>query len=338
MTDDAGARSVAVDEVVVGPSEAPVVTTGPATDVDEGSATLNGSVDARKQPTTYRFEYGPTDAYGASTPEETLAGDLGAHAVSAQLSGLAAGTSYHYRLVARNATGERAGGDRVFTAHTPGPSAYRADVVGTGGLVAYWRLGELGGSTAADETGAFAGTYRGAYLLGEAGALAGDPDYAAGFDGASGEMTAAGPAPADGRGSVEGWFDWRAGVAVMRDDTSTAGVGWIVAFDSSGRLFYRLGGTNFNTGRTTGSVRGGWHHVVVTSDGSHVAFYLDGVAIHRANAAITRAPALPWHVMRNGNQPVEYSAGHADEIAVYDRALTADEVLRHYRVGTVPAP
>ncbi len=169
MTDDAGARSVAVDEVVVGPGGAGRDDRAPPPRSTSGSATVNGSVDARKQPTTYRFEYGPTGAYGASTPEETLAGDLGAHAVSAQLSGLAAGTSYHYRLVARNATGERAGGDRVFTAHTPGPSAYRADVMGTGGLVAYWRLGELGGSTAAEETGAFAGTYGGAYLLGEAG-------------------------------------------------------------------------------------------------------------------------------------------------------------------------
>ena len=338
VVDDAGARSVAIDEVVVGPAEAPVVTTGPATAIDEDSATLNGTVDARKQPTTYRFEYGTTDAYGASTPEEALAGDLGAHAVSAPLTGLAAGPSYHYRVVARNATGERAGGDRVFTARAPGPSAYRADVMGTGGLVAYWRLGELDGSTAADETGAFAGTYRGGYRLGEAGALPGDPDYAAGFDGSSGEMTATGSALASGRGSIEGWFDWRSGVAVMRDDTSVAGVGWIVAFDSSGRLFYRLGGTNFNTGRTSASVRGAWHHVVVTSDGVQVAFYLDGVQIHRANAAITRAPAMPWHVMRNGNQPTEYSAGRADEVAVYDRALTADEALRHYRLGSAPAP
>jgi PKD repeat protein len=336
VVDDAGARSVAVDEVVVGPQEAPIVTTGPATEIDEDAATLNGWVDARNQPTTYRFEYGPTGVYGATTTEETLAGALGAHAVAAPLTGLTAGTSYHYRLVARNATGERAGGDRMFTARTPGPSAYRAEVMGTGGLAGYWRLGELGGATAADETGAFSGSYQGAYRLGEAGALAGDPDYAAGFDGTSGEMTAAGPSLASSRGSVEGWFDWRSGVAVMRDDTSVSGVGWIVALDSSGRLFYRLGGTNFNTGRTTASVRGAWHHVVVTSDGAHVAFYLDGVQIHRANAAITRPPALPWHVMRNGNQPTEYAAGHADEVAVYDRALTADEVLRHYRLGTAP--
>jgi hypothetical protein len=146
-------------------------------------------------------------------------------------------------------------------------------------------------------------------------------------------MTAPRPALADGRGTLEGWFDWRGGVAVMRDDTSRSGEGWILAFDSSGRLFYRVGGVNFNTGRTTASVLGGWHHVAVTNDGANVAFYLDGERIHGAAAAIATAPTPPWHVMRNGNHATQFSTGRADEVAVYSLALPGATIREHFQIG-----
>jgi PKD repeat protein len=337
VVDNAGRADVAVEEVVIGPAEAPAVRTGPATAVGDGFATLTGWIDPRNQPAAYRFEYGLTTPYGAATPEQTLEPGLGNRAVSAQLTGLTPGATYHYRLVARNGTGETAGGDRTFTAVTPGASAYREAIMSTPGLAAYWRLGELDGNTAVDQLGQHPGAYAGGVLLGEAGALAGDPDTSAGFDGVSGEMTAAGPQLGDARGTLEGWFDWRAGVSVMRDNSSTAGVGWIVAFDSSGRLFYRVGGVNFNTGRTAASVRGAWHHVAVTSDGAGVAFYLDGTRIHTAAATITRPPAMPWHIMRNGNHATEFTNGRADEVAVYQQALSAETIRRHYELGTAVA-
>jgi PKD repeat protein len=333
VLDDGGRTDVAVEEVQIGPSEVPLVRTGPATEVGDGVATLNGSLDPRNQPAVYRFEYGLTTAYGGATPEQVLEAGLGSRAVSATVTGLVPGARYHYRLVARNATGETAGGDRAFTAATPGASAYREAILATPGLAAYWRLGDLAGTAAADQRDAHPGTYAGAFLLGEEGALPSDPDTSAGFDGVSGEMTAAGPALGDGRGTLEGWFDWRAGVTVMRDHTSTAGVGWILAFDSSGRLFYRAGGVNFNTGRTVASVLGRWHHMAVTNDGTEVAFYLDGERVHRAAATIATAPTLPWHVMRNGNHPTQFSAGRADEVAVYDRALPAETLRRHFQAG-----
>lgn len=334
VVDDGGRRDTAVEEVVISPAETPVVRTGPATSVGDASATLNGTIDPRNQPARYRFEYGPTSAYGAATAEATLDAGLGARVVAADLTGLEPGATYHYRLVGRTASGEVAGGDRLFVAVPPRPSAYREAVMATPGLVAYWRLGEFDRATADDERGQHPGTYAGGAWLGEAGALTGDPDTAVGFDGVSGEMSALGPMLTTARGTVEGWFDWRAGVAVMRDDTSTAGVGWIMAFDSSGRLFYRIGGTNFNTGRTTASVLGRWHHVAVTYDGSAAAFYLDGVRIHTAAAAVDRPPTMPWHVMRNGNHPTQFTAGWADEVAVYDQALPADAIEEHYRIGT----
>jgi hypothetical protein len=221
------------------------------------------------------------------------------------------------RIAATNATGTTTGADSTFTTTPPPPSAYRDTVVATPGLVSYWRLGERAGAVAVDEQGATPGTYSGAFALGDAGALTGAPDTAAGFDGATGEMTA--PAGGPGAaGTLEGWFDWRAGVAVLRDHT--AGGGWILAYDNGGGLSYRIGGTTFNTGRSVASVQGAWHYVAVTKNGASVSFYLDGALVHSASGAGTAAPVMPWHVMRNGTY-AQYAQGHADEVAVHSVAL-----------------
>ena len=95
----------------------PSATTSAATKISTGKATLNGTVDTNGEPSTYWFEYGPTAAYGTSTPAEpkVLSASGSPTAVSQELSGLADGTTYHYRLVARNAAGTVAGADQVFT-------------------------------------------------------------------------------------------------------------------------------------------------------------------------------------------------------------------------------
>jgi hypothetical protein len=79
------------------------------------SATLNGAVNPNGAATTYFFQYGKTTSYGARTPDASAGAGGKAVNVSAQVGGLAAVTKYHYRLVARNATGTTRGGDRTFT-------------------------------------------------------------------------------------------------------------------------------------------------------------------------------------------------------------------------------
>ena len=68
VTDNAGANDVFVAEVVVRPSTAPSATTGAASAVTAGGATLSATVNPHNQATSYRFEYGPTTAYGSTTP------------------------------------------------------------------------------------------------------------------------------------------------------------------------------------------------------------------------------------------------------------------------------
>jgi subtilisin len=211
-----------------------------------------------------------------------------------------------------------------------GSSPYRDAVMSTPGLVSYWRLGEGSGSTAVDQKGANQGAYQGSPTLSETGAIAGDPDKAVRFDGQNDEMTAPGPALST-QGSIEGWFYWEAGVALLRDNT-TAG-GWILAYDSGGQLAYRVGGTSFLTGRTTASLKNGWHHLVLTRSGGSTAFYVDGALVHQGSGGGT-TPAKPsWHLMRNGAY-AQYSRGRADELAIYNTALSQATVRHHYNAGS----
>jgi sugar lactone lactonase YvrE len=95
---------------------APGASTGAASGVSETAATLTGSVTANQWATTYHIEYGPSESYGHSVPvpDVGLISEAG-ESVSQRISGLTAGTTYHFRLVASNVVGTTYGKDRTFT-------------------------------------------------------------------------------------------------------------------------------------------------------------------------------------------------------------------------------
>jgi Trypsin-like peptidase domain/Fibronectin type III domain len=92
----------------------PVVITNPATLIMSHSAELHGAVDPHGLSTTVYFQYGRTISYGSRTPNQTKTGNIYQN-VSANISGLSAGTTYHFRIVGTNTAGTRYGGDRTFT-------------------------------------------------------------------------------------------------------------------------------------------------------------------------------------------------------------------------------
>lgn len=98
----------------------PEAVTGSASNVQTTSATLNGTVNPEGVAlTSCRFEYGTTSAYGQSAP---CAEDPGTAtspvSVHADVSALAPGARYHFRLIAANANGAAEGADQAFA--TPG--------------------------------------------------------------------------------------------------------------------------------------------------------------------------------------------------------------------------
>jgi hypothetical protein len=94
--------------------------------------TLNGTLNPNSSATSYHFEYGTDTTYGTSTASADAGAGAEDQPVTADLTGLTAGTTYHFRLVADNGTGGvQHGADGVFsTAPGTPPSASDVSVFG----------------------------------------------------------------------------------------------------------------------------------------------------------------------------------------------------------------
>jgi hypothetical protein len=81
-------------------------------------AALTAQIDPDGFATKYRFEYGPTEAYGTSVPasEGELPAGTAPQEVSVTIAGLKVGSTYHFRVVASNQAGQPVDGkDQEFT-------------------------------------------------------------------------------------------------------------------------------------------------------------------------------------------------------------------------------
>jgi sugar lactone lactonase YvrE len=104
------------DETLTTPSQAPpTVTTGQASAVSQTGAHVNGVVSPNGSDTTCVFEYGTSTAYGSTAPcpASVSSGESGV-TVGIGISGLAPGTTYHFRLSATNGGGTSSGEDATF--------------------------------------------------------------------------------------------------------------------------------------------------------------------------------------------------------------------------------
>jgi 6-phosphogluconolactonase (cycloisomerase 2 family) len=100
---------------------APSALTGAASGISGTGAGLTGTLTSNGSPTAYVFEFGPSLSFGSiTTPAIAPGADFTPRAETAPVTGLAAGTTYYYRLVATNAQGTTFGAVASFT--TPGPA------------------------------------------------------------------------------------------------------------------------------------------------------------------------------------------------------------------------
>jgi hypothetical protein len=102
-------------DVCGAPALAPEVYTQPANGITSNSAILRSQVRPNGLSTTAYFEWGPTAAYGNSTPGQDV-GDTALYLErpSMQIIGLSCDTEYHYRALALNLAGDGIGTDVFF--------------------------------------------------------------------------------------------------------------------------------------------------------------------------------------------------------------------------------
>ena len=96
--------------------QVPTVTTLAATGITSIAAQLNGSVNANYLSSVVTFEYGTTTSYGstATATQSPVTGNTVTN-VSSTITGLTAGTVYHFRVKAVNSLGTSNGSDITFT-------------------------------------------------------------------------------------------------------------------------------------------------------------------------------------------------------------------------------
>jgi Concanavalin A-like lectin/glucanases superfamily len=231
------------------------------------------------------------------------------------------------------------------TAAAPRPavsSSTYADQVLALDPAGYWRLGEPSGTIAHDASAARGdGTYVDAVTLGAPGGLAGDPDTSAKLTGGYVSVPDSDPVSVKGAFTLEAWVNLdnvcnQYSLVEKYDAPAFNGYGLRVA--PGGRLnAFNLAGQG-----ASGSVTGTsvvtphvWHHVVAVYDGTTIAVYLDGR--RDGSAASTVDPtdgAATLKLGARGDDGATRLVGGLDEVAIYGRALTPEQIEQHYKTGT----
>ena len=232
------------------------------------------------------------------------------------------------------------------TASQGGGAPTYFDVVMQDGPCGYWRLGEDMLPVAFDASvNGIDGTYLGV-MLGATGALAGDPDTAAVFDGVSGtkieienpmfrftgtqaftvELWVKPPELGGGFPTVIGQFE----------DLGTIMNGWWIYAKGDSTVFWREDGVT-----TTGAVGppltvGVFTHLVATYDGATMTLYLNAaIADQVASDLQIDAHPRPLVVGSRYNNDAPFAAT-IDEVAIYCKAFEPADVLAHYRAASMP--
>jgi acid phosphatase type 7 len=222
-------------------------------------------------------------------------------------------------------------------------SGYAASVLADG-PTGYWRLGETAGTVAADaSTNASNGTYQNGVTLGIEGALAGDPDRAARFDGSNDRVLVGDPASGvldvgSADFTLEAWIATTSatGTIAGKKDSGNGGSWWYVTISGDaghvGQLKATIkDGKATRTAYSLGRVDdGAWHHVAVRVDRDvGVSFFVDGVASGSTSVATpgSLSNAAAFAIGSVGGAPT--FRGDIDEVALYRSLLAQDRIQAH---------
>ena len=227
--------------------------------------------------------------------------------------------------------------------YTPqgGGASYSSTVLADSPL-AYWRLGESSGATAADASGnGRTGSYLNTPTLGAGGALGSDSNTAAGFNGTdeyvSVPYTAAlNPAQV----TVEAWAYPTGGqgtfrsVVTSRDYAPGNARGYILYASSANTWQLWLGNGDWVVVYGPAIVLNQWTHLVGTYDGTTARLYVNGALAASSGASgFLQNAVRPLRIASGATDktaPQYYLPGRVDEVAVYGSALSATRVQAHF--------
>ncbi len=227
--------------------------------------------------------------------------------------------------------------------------------------VAFWRLNETTQPPAADvavNAGSLGDSAVG-YYLGTAqhpvpGALNGRTDSAVGFDATANSVTMVPYMPEMNPAApftVEAWLSPNVEHAVG-SGTLTCAIssgqfaaprsGWLIYQSETGwnlRMYNKNGAsTSVNITGGTAPVSGMWYHVVAVYDGATAKLFVNGdQAAEAAQTSYVPGQSGGFAIGSRADSSFWWN-GSADEVALYSKALTAEEISAHYANGTATSP
>ncbi len=213
----------------------------------------------------------------------------------------------------------------------PPTGSYPTRILALPSLLAYWRLGESSGTVADDAKGTRDGAYANGVTLGTSGAISGDPDTAASFDGVNDQVTL--PAlPSSVDFTIEGWVRLSAGAATNNGLYGATGTLRFMPRPSGFYAGVYLGGTEYILQGTPVANTGIWVHWALVRSGATLTVYRNGVkAAERTDLPAATAATLTGSIGRIG--PSYPTKGAIDDVAVYSTALGAGEIAAHSGFG-----
>ncbi|HET9593674.1 MAG TPA: PKD domain-containing protein, partial [Solirubrobacterales bacterium] len=230
-------------------------------------------------------------------------------------------------------------------------STYSSEVLATAGLRDYWRLGEKSGSSFADPVGNHPATAQGGFSLGTAGAIEGDLDTAASFDGATGAASAPLDLSGTSQLTLEFWLNWSNyatddDLAFEFTPNFNLNNGGFLVDPNAGELGGKFGvgigsGESRNNAYFARPSAGAWHHYALVFNtaapaAQEITPYVDGkpIAYEKLNSgtgAGNFANSTLYFMSRAGSSL--FGKGSLDEVSLYNRALSAAEVSSHYQAS-----
>ena len=263
------------------------------------------------------------------------------------LTGVAAANIGSYLVVVSNAGGTLTSSAATLSIPVPPTKSY-IELVKADGAVGYWRLGETSGETAKDEIGANNGTLLNGVTLGVPGVIQSDVNKAAKFNSADSQKidvpwsdTLNPPVF-----SVEVWARVTGGASNYRSPLTSRADG-----PQRGYIFYAEPGNTWQFWTGKGDSSGWdnipgpavqinrWAYLAATYDGTTKRFYVNGAEVSSSAAGFAANDQSPLRfgggaTEGNGNYFFE---GDVDEPAIYNKALTHEQIILHYLAGTAAA-
>jgi Concanavalin A-like lectin/glucanases superfamily len=223
---------------------------------------------------------------------------------------------------------------------SPSPASAYASAILADKPEEYYKLGEAGGTTAADSSGNGAsGTYIGSIAFGQPGPLLDEPSTSISLNGGTASTGVQAPAPGAVSGtsySIEVWvFPLAAG-----NYTAIWGYNGThrLLLSSSGLLLTQLNGNFFSKKSLT---RNAWHQVVFVYDASsqNASYYVDGLFDSSAVVPAANAAFTSTYYFGQYDTSVNYKwIGRLAQAAFYRAALGQNQVSTHYAAAGYATP